>query len=220
MSFSSLARMAAILSFLTAPCTILAADEPWPEDEFERTRRVSGGELRFLASPPDTQVHHHHNRITITAQSLRDGWVSVEQCHDGLDAVPRSEVVFSPERSRKLRIVNSEHIGRAWVDGASVQLTDVAAGARLCLALQSRALQAEGDGRYRLRNGPYMRQFLDGYYPLHVTMEVAHPADLSLVSAMPAPQPGLTLDSGAGWLRLEAWFDGRLTTELVFHATH
>lgn len=218
MPFSSLPRVAAILAILTVPCTVLAEEEPWPEDEFELTRRVSSGELRFLATPPAGRIHHHQNRITITEQSLRDGWIDVEQCHEGLDAVARSEVVFSTERSRELRILDSEHIGEARVEGASVQLTDVAAGARLCLNLQSRALHSADDDLYYLRNGPYMRQFLDGYYPLHVTMEVHHPASLSLIAVTPTPQPGLTLDTTASGLRLEAWFDGRLRTELVFRA--
>jgi hypothetical protein len=43
-------------------------------------------------------------------------------------------------------------------------------GARLCLSAQTRALRNTGNGYFNLVNGPYMRKFLDGYYPMRVTL--------------------------------------------------
>ena len=64
------------------------------DDELEAsTVGVNEGKLSFLAEPPPKAVHHHHNDIVIGPESLREGWVRLEQCHEHLDAVPRAEVV-------------------------------------------------------------------------------------------------------------------------------
>lgn len=188
-----------------------------PDDDVRRALEVNDGELEFLAQPPDKPVHHHHNRITIDAHSLTEGWVRLQQCHEHMDPFQRVEVVFDAQRARGLRVVTAHNIARAWVEGASVQLADVTAGARLCLELESRALTREADGSYTLRNGPYMRKFLDGYYPMRVTMEVRYPQDrLRFADIQPQPQPGFRVDAGADHVAIEAWFAGRLHTRLRF----
>lgn len=188
------------------------------DDDTQRALRVNEGDLVFLGNPPAKAVHHHHNYIVIDHDSLRSGWVWIRQCHENLDVFERVEIVFDATRVMDLVVLSSAEIARAEVVGASVQLEDVRAGARLCLALRSRALWPEGD-RLELRNGPFMRKFLDGYYPMHVTMDVRFPAELLRFTGVnPKPQTGLVVHDESGVVRLDAWFEGRLTTRVQFQA--
>ncbi len=145
-----------------------AEDLPWPDDS---AAHVNEGALAFLPTPPAKPAHHHSNRLTLTEASLKSGWVKLEQCHENLNPVPLTQIVFGQGRIRALQITSRAGIGKARVEGPTVQLEDVKAGARLCLGAERRALAREKNG-WVLRNGPYMRRFLDGYYPMHVTMEV------------------------------------------------
>lgn len=200
-----------------APCSAATEmDEAWlPEEE---TAPAGGPALEFMPLPPTVPVHHHTNHITIHPDSLRSGWVPVQQCHAHLDAVARTEIVFGTTTARSLTITETHGIDEARVSGATVQLAGIHRGARICLQLESRALHPLGDGRYLLRNGPYMRQFFDSYFPMQVTMQVNYPTSLELESATPPPQAGLQLQTQMGTLRLDSHFRGRLITELVFRA--
>ncbi|WP_200345658.1 alpha/beta hydrolase [Halochromatium glycolicum] len=196
-----------------------AATEEWPEDwpdeaDLEaRVARVNEGDLEFIPAPAAEGAHYHQNRIAITEASLQRGWVDLEQCHENIDPVPAAQILFRKDGIRKLAIDRSENIGRAWVEGHSVQLENVGRDAELCVRAQSRALQSLGDGMYRLRNGPYMRRFLDGYYPMRVALEIAYPSDrLRLVGQTPASQEGFRVDRTREGLDVEATFEGRLIT--------
>ena len=112
----------------------------------ESAAAVNEGPLRFLDTPPARPVHHHQNRIRIDGGSLSSGWVSLSQCHDHLDAVPRAQITFREGYVRDLKVDLSAGIEQAWVEGASVQLRNVAPGARLCLSAQTRALRNVGNG--------------------------------------------------------------------------
>lgn len=212
-----------LVVLLLLPVTALAAPgeaelERWLESDAPlppsvSTAHVNEGRLHFLAEPPGRPVHHHRQHLTIVPSSLADGWVRMAQCHENLDRVPATQIVFRPGRVRALRITRTEHIGRARVEGESVQLEDVGAGARLCLEGWTRALTALADGRYRLSSGPYMRRFLDGYYPMRVSFTLDHPG-LVVASVAPPPQPGLRVRREAGRLQMEAWFEGRLVLEI------
>ncbi len=219
-------RMCAILPLILLACPPVLAAEPGADDAwFEAldaendTSRVNTGVLTFLPDPPDKAVHHHINRITISGGSLADGWIALDQCHRQLDPVPRAEITFHPERIRHLEVVSSAGIERAWAEAHTIQLADVRPGATLCLRAESRALHADGNGGFVLRNGPYMRRFLDGYYPMHVTLTVLLPERLRLTTASPQPQPGFSVAAKQNRVELDAWFEGRLETELHFVLT-
>lgn len=193
------------------------------EDELDRMERllkqaqqVNEGAFRVVA-PPDRPMHEHHNRIVLDARSLKSGVVRMEQCHVNLDAVPATAIVYTPGNFRSVRIVNRAGIGRAWVDGHSVELRDVRKGAKICLLAESRALEIHGDGRYTLRSGPFMRKFLDGYYPMRVTHEILYPAHvLTLIGQSPEAAQGFTVDNSEGKLCYDLWFEGRLNVALDF----
>ncbi|WP_296754975.1 hypothetical protein [Thiobacillus sp.] len=183
----------------------------------ESADAVNEGQLHFLETPPAKPLHHHQNRIRIDADSLATGWVGLHQCHDRLDAVPLLQITFREGYVRDLEIDLASGIGHARVEGASVQLRNVEPGARLCLSAQIRALRNTGNGYFSLFSGPYMRKFLDGYYPMRVTLDVDYPAEsLRLIDVSPAPQPGLHSDERPGKIRLDTLFEGELRFLLQF----
>ena len=188
-----------------------------PDLTFESAENVNEGSLHFLEVIPDKPLHHHQNRIRIDSDSLRSGWVSLSQCHDNLDPVPRTQITFREGFVRDLRVDSFTRIEDAWIEGASVQLRNVEHGARLCLSAQTRALRNNGNGYFNLLTGPYMRKFLDGYYPMRVSLEVDYPAQLlTLIDIEPSTQPGLKLDEHPGAIRMDAIFEGALITLIQF----
>ena len=173
------APFAVLLAAASAP-----AEPVWEEDPYEKAAAVNEGDLRFLAQPPDKPAHHHVNRLTIAEDSLDHGWVALDQCHYDIDPVPRAEIVFTAGRIRNLAIVSHHGIGRAAVTGDSVEIEDIGPGAELCIRAETLGIERHGD-TFVLRSGPFMRRFLDGYYPMHVTLDVSFPERLVLVDRHP-----------------------------------
>lgn len=212
---------------LTTLITDSHADEIPPEelerwfnsDSFEppRYQDVNEGQLVFLATAPEKIPHHHHNSLTIYPHSLADGWVGLEQCHYNMDKVPLAQIVFRPERIRDISITHKQNIEKAWVEGPSVQMENVQAGARLCLRAFTRSLARNADGSYTLTNGPYMRKFLDGFYPLRVSIDIFHAdTSLQLVRHTPTEQDGLKVERKDHSLHIDTVFEGQLVTEFHF----
>jgi hypothetical protein len=182
-----------------------------------RYHEVNEGQLTFLAVAPKQNLHHNANALTIKPQSLRDGWILVEQCHTNLDQVPASEVLFNKNNIRNIKILDHENIEKTWIEGSSVQMQNVHANAKLCLQVESRALHHNGDGSFILRNGPFMRRFLDGYYPLSLSMDLDYSTTgLTLVAVSPPAQTGFSIKRSAGRVHIEALFEGKLRTEFQF----
>jgi len=185
-----------------------------PEAE---TGHVNEGALEFLATPPSGRAHAHSNRITLTASSLQDGWASLYQCHDNLDSVSAAQIVYNSERIRKLRVASVSGIGHARVEGHTIQLEDVSDTAGLCVHAESRVVQPLSTGRFVVRNGPFMRRFLDGYYPMHVRLEILlPPGGWTLEHSQPAVQPGFAVTRRQDSIEADAWFEGKLVTEFYF----
>lgn len=184
---------------------------------FQSADAVNEGPLHLLEAAPDKPVHHHQNRIRIESDSLASGWVALAQCHDNLDAVPRAQITFREGYISDLKVEQSRGIGEAWIEGASVQLRQIAPGSRLCLSARMRALRDAGGGYFNLVGGPYMRKFLDGYYPMRVTLDIDYPqAALHVVDVSPQSAPGLALQERPGHIRMDALFEGELFTLVQF----
>jgi hypothetical protein len=214
--------MKIILSLIFALCfsTVLTAAEPdWLElieDPEERSLSVNEGELIFLPEKPEGYHHQHLNTIRITEASLSDGWVQLHQCHHNLDPVGALDIVYRRDRIRKLQILQQRNIGSSKVEDASVMLHDIQRSALICIKAETRALHRLEDGSFELRNGPYMRRFLDGYYPMYLRLEVQHPTSLTAVATVPTEQPGFAHRQAAGSITLEGWFEGKLSTRIRF----
>ena len=207
-------------AFLLALLPLPGQAAPSEEDLFFKDiSEVNEGDLRFLTQTPDRPVHHQRNRILLSRDSLKTGWVQLEQCHQNLDAVASSQIVFSQNRVRNLRVLRSENVGRAWVVGNTVQMEDIRHDALLCLSTESRALNMEPPGSYVLHNGPYQRRFLDGYYPMRVTQTVnLGDSGLRFDSVDPPVQPGFSFHLGANEVGFDTWFEGKLVTNVRFTA--
>jgi hypothetical protein len=214
---------AAALALLAAPGAAADGDD-WENalDEKERLREriaaVNEGELSFLDQLPDGEVHRHASRIVITGRSLVDGWVLLEQCHERLDRVAAAQILFEPERLRALQVVSFRNMDAAFAEGNTVQLRGIQADAEVCLRAESLALHRLGEGVYELQNGPFMRRFLDGYYPLRLSLRIDYPATLALVDFVPAIQPGFEVTGSPGRIAVEALFEGQLHTRFRFVA--
>jgi len=224
--FSLIYRL--IILFLLWSNTAAGADlsreelEAWFEDDSRSlpfsTDDVNEGELEFLAVPPEKPTLHSANRLTIRASSLDDGWVGMYQCYNHLDAVKDAQVVYQYKELRNLKVEYTRNIEKAWTEGQSVQLYNTLNEATLCVSAEVRILNKNANSGYSLKNGPFQRRFLDGYYPMHVSLSISYPPELlSFSASLPEPQSGFRVDSKPGLLEVDAWFEGMLFTEMVFN---
>lgn len=209
----------AVLAFaLLGGAPAAAATEPGPfvaDEDIERLREVNEGELAFLPDMPPALVTR--SELHIAPQSLDDGWVRMAQCQAGLDAVEAVEIRYDYAALRDLHIRVREGMREAWVEGQTVQLRGVRAGAHVCVGADVRILHRLEDGRYAIRSGPYHRRFLDGYFPMELQLLIRYPAErLAWTGLEPPPQRGLEVSARTGAVDIRARFVGRLTLELRF----
>jgi hypothetical protein len=186
------------------------------EDEVSPDR-INEGELRFLPEAPARPPHMQLSHIAITEDSLKTGWIRMKQCHHHLGPTPALQVVFHRGRVRNIQILETRQIGKAWVEGASVQLTEVGKDAVLCVLSENRSLRRnEVSGEYEWHGGPYMRRFFDGYFPMFVKVTLDYPVNaLEVRSIEPVPLK-LRAVTAPGQLRLDALFEGRLDVYVRF----
>lgn len=186
-------------------------------DNEAKALAVNEGELEFLTEFPAKAPPVLQNQITITRQSLNDGWVDMVQCHKRLDSVARAQVLYHPRRTRNIKILSSENIERVWVKKNSVQLKNIRKDSSLCIHAQVKALYSNFNGSYSMRNGPFLRKFLDGYYPMEVTMDVTFPENnLSFEAINPQQQSGFDVQYGRNKMNINALFVGELEIEVYF----
>lgn len=216
--------LAAVVGLLAWSGPVPAAGEDWPAwaDEEAKLRqaiaRVNDGELSFLQQPPASRVHRHLARVRISAAALEDGWVTMEQCHQGLDRVPVAQILFREGSTRAIEVLSSRNIGAAYAEDNSVQLRAVADDAEICVRAETRALYPIDNGVFELRNGPFMRRFLDGYYPLQLELSIEYPPDIELADHTPENQPGFAVTLSPGLIEVDSLFEGQLRTRFRFLA--
>ena len=213
----------AIFLFIIVSITgMKSADEEWErflnDDSEARALAVNEGDLEFLSSPPAKPPHILHNKFTIKSQSLKDGWVDLMQCHENLDKVPDAQILYHARRTRNIQVVSSNGIERAWVQRNSVQLKNITSDdASVCIKAQVHSLYPNFDGTYSMRNGPFHRRFLDGYYPMRVTMDVSLPeGELRFGMITPVEQEGFSVDHDNSSMQVDALFVGELNIEVYF----
>ncbi len=187
------------------------------EDLTAKALAVNEGDLEFLSIAPNRSPHLLENKLTILKSSLRDGWVDLIQCHENLDAVASAQILYRKHRTRYLTVLSSNNIGLAKVEGNTVQMENISRNARVCVKAQVRALHSNYDGTYSMRNGPFLRKYLDGYYPMHVTMDVNLPYEyLQYEDIQPQEQAGLHVFSTMDGMFVDALFVGELNIEIYF----
>lgn len=203
-----------MISMVLIPTQAGKKQDPFLEDPEAAVNAVNEGVLTFLLKPPVKAVHHHHNTLTISPQSIRTGWVKLSQCHKNLDKFPRAEIVYNKHRVRKIKLTMHKNIEKAWVEGGRIQLENVGANAIVCMQAESKALRLQPDGSFIIQNGPFMRKFLDGYYPMRVSMDILLPKGLSYSSVTPVEQKGFSIQQNGRNIHFDAWFEGRLVTRI------
>lgn len=186
------------------------------ERQMERAREVNEGELVFLPQAPVPDSARMEKRIELDWESLATGWARMHQCHHHLDPAAAVQIVYNGERTRDIHITRRDGVGQAEVDGPSVQMSDIERGASLCVEAEVLAILPHPDkAGYVVDNGPFMRRFLDGFYPMQVRLEVRWPAGmLTLQESEPPAQPGLAIEENPQGVTLEAHFEGRLESRL------
>lgn len=201
---------------LPAPAT--AAKEGWLErwDEAD-VSQVNEGELRFIAPLPGEPVLHADTRLSLHPASLQTGWVEMRQCYRHLDAIDQTEIVYAYREMADLEVTRAQNIERFRVESRAVRLEGVGQGAQLCLQARVRILRRLSATTFALRQGPYHRRFLDGYYPYHLSLAVEYPRDsLRLARIEPRPQPGFEFVETAQGIAIESWFEGEMRIDLEF----
>lgn len=174
------ATLLAASAFAEEP--VIKDDAYWFDRDWEeQARNINEGELRFLASDGSETFHRTENIITIDSDSRTSGWIGIRQCHYQLDAVADTEIVYQYPEMGPIRVISARGIGRITPAERSVALRDVQKDAELCLAYAVRHLQATDTG-WVLGLGPYYRGYLDGFYPMHVKIEVRYPAQLMSIA--------------------------------------
>ncbi len=195
-----------------------AEDMEFPDDNLEeKIAAVNEGELQFITPEPGKPVHWHQNKITISDTGLLDGWIELVQCHEHLDPISAIDIRFNAGKIRNLEILSSRNIETIRINGHIVELAEVKADARFCLKADSLALIRTAPKTLQLQNGPFMRQFLDGFYPMQVTMEVNWPSDkLTLSSYSPDPGESGNVEITENSINWTGFFEGRLFTLFAF----
>lgn len=208
--------------FITLSSPLLASGqendtEDWfDEDPDAIYNGINEGQLVFLDKPPKKAVHHHHNTLIVLQESIETGWVKLVQCHENLDEFPSAQIVYNKNKVRGIKLTSRKNIGEAWVEGSSIQMKNIKANARICIEAESRALWPQADGTYLMQNGPFMRKFLDGYFPMRVSMDIKLPVNLTFVSIEPVEQNGFRVVKRKHGIHFDAWFEGKLITKVRF----
>jgi len=214
-----------LLIFIVATPSLLSAGqeptveelEAWFNDDSEiKAEEVNEGKLDFI-SPVDETALYSKNILNISEQSIDDGWVGLQQCYYNLDAIPEVQVVYRYKFIRNIKVVSSKGIDKAWVEGQSVQLEGVNRQASICTEAQIRVFYQNEDKTFSLVNGPYHRRFLDGYYPLRVSLDIRYPDTiLRFLNATPSVENGMKIIHSENRVFIDAFFEGQLYTEIRF----
>ena len=197
------------------------AERAWMEDDSELDAiTINGGQLNWLTEDKTIGQYGLENSLTLSRSALKDGWVEFTQCHNNLDEIRKIEVQYNPENTRSLTLNSSEKIASVKIDNqnSSALLLGVDKLARVCISGESKSLEKTKEG-YVLKRGPYMRKFLDGYYPMALKETLNwSKTSLTLQTNTMQSQLGQSYQYAiqAKTLTAEYWFEGRLSPRYQF----
>lgn len=137
-------------------------------DSFFKAMAVNEGELTWVAPEKTDNQYALFNKLILNDESLKTGRVEFEQCHTNLDEISAIDIVYNAKTTQSLELLSKSKIQRVAILPAKAELYGVQKGAEVCLKGTLNLLAKTATGRWQLPRGPYMRKFLDGYYPMHV----------------------------------------------------
>ena len=155
--------------------------------------------------------------ISITTESMKSGWIDNKQCHYNLQTVPAMEIVFRKGRVKNLEIKRYENIGRVWVEDATVQLKEIKKNAMICITGETLSFKKnDRTGTYIWTGGPYMKKYLDGYFPMKVSIAIDYPSEKLVLEKLYPQAVELKALKLSGHIRLSLVFEGILELETHF----
>jgi hypothetical protein len=192
--------------------------EAWLEDDSEfRSQEVNEGELTFIEPVDNKKTLHSEKELTFTETGLNTGWAKLKQCYFNISPVPETDIVFRYKQILNFKITSYQNIGKAVAKGQVVQLNDISDDAFVCVTADVNVVEKMKQGVYVINSGPYYLQFLDGYYPYHVSLTVNYPGDLVEISRVSPPsQPLFNVHSADNRLLIDTWFEGVLNIQVSF----
>ncbi|WP_028486680.1 hypothetical protein [Thiomicrorhabdus chilensis] len=192
-------------------------EKAWLLDDSNLDAMTVASEQLVWSDKANKQSYWLKNELKINTDSLKTGWVQFSQCHFQLDPVPKIEVAYHPENTRNLKVVAYQGIERAHATHHRVVLTNVTRGAQVCIQGESRTLTLLESGFY-IQRGPYMRKFLDGYYPMIVEEIIElNKIRAVLVKHTPINPKAKESASSGGSYRFAYSFEGQLRPYYEFN---
>lgn len=198
------------------------AERAWLEDDSTlQAMTTNSGQLNWLTQAQTAGQYGLENDLTLPVSALTDGWILFTQCHNNLDPIHKIEVQYNAQNTRNLTLASSQNIEAVQIDnqGRSAILFGVQKRGRVCISGESKSLEKVGDG-YLVKRGPYMRKFLDGYYPMSLKETINwSQTDLKLNKSNMQSKIGRSYDYSdkSKTLSAEYWFEGRLSTRYLFN---
>lgn len=175
--------------------------------------------LRFILNTNKKNIPVTEKTYRININSLKTGWVVIEQCYRNLDPVSQLEVVYEYQQIRKLEVTHQHLVGKLWIAGQTIQMENLSKGASVCTRAEVKILRHANKDKYLLLAGPFKRKFLDGYYPMHVKLNIQYPADRLILNEMfPEAAPGFNLTHNNGLVKIDTRFTGKLYLAMSFKA--
>lgn len=194
--------------------------DSWFNDDkmdFPEESTVQDEKLRFILHPGKKDIPLTEKTYRISAESLNSGWVAIEQCYHNLDPVGQLEVVYNYQKMRKLKVTQQTNINKLWIEGQSIQMEDVGKNASICTSAEVGILHRKENNTYLLLAGPFKRKFLDGYYPMHVKLNIQYPGNtITFNEIYPLPTPGFNLMQSHGVVQIDTQFTGKLYLAMSF----
>ena len=209
--------MAPGVRFLAATLVIFtvypACAEP---DDLEKLFAIGDEAFEPVTWPLSEPAFFHRKWIRIQSSSLTDGWVHNRQCHGRFAEMPSLQIVFGKDSIRAIHIDETSHLGKAWVEGETVQLEQVRPESEICFSSENRVLTAIGNGHYELKVGPFYYRYLDGYFPMRVDLVVDFPSALLRLVEVAPRHPAITMKNQSGQVRMASLFQGKLWITVKF----
>lgn len=173
--------------------------------------------LRFIINTNKQNIPVTEKTYQINIDSLHTGWVVIEQCYRNLDPVSQLEVVYEYQKMRNLKVTHQHLVGKLWIEGQTIQMENLSKGASICTKAEVGILRQADNKNYLLLAGPFKRKFLDGYYPMHVKLDIRYPAEkLILNEIFPEAAPGFNISHNKGLVIIDTRFTGKLYLALSF----
>ena len=187
------------------------------DDSEFKAREISSGELKFLDPSGVPEGYWLHNIINIDQSSLKTGWVQFEQCHYELDPTNLITITYNKDRTKNLAVKHSLGIEKHTIIDTHIDLKNIQKGAEICVFGETKTLHKTPQG-FVMKRGPYMRRFLDGYYPMHVEESITYNPKIYPDIKYYINQLGRTFKLEYNSINAQYWFEGELKPEYVFKA--